>query len=86
MLHAYHMMFVGYGLDDGDFNQLLASIRATSRNQPPRHFAFIEAGSIRPDRRRKLQDAGIRIIAYRAQDGDHNELVQLVRGLGEPPR
>lgn len=86
MLHAYHMMFVGYGLDDGDFNQLLASIRATSRNQPPRHFAFIEAGSIRPDRRRKLQDAGIRIIAYRAQDGDHNELVQLVRGLGEPAR
>lgn len=86
MLHAYHMMFVGYGLDDGDFNQLLASIRATSRNQPPRHFAFIESGSIRPDRRRKLQDAGIRIIAYRAQDGDHSELVQLVRGLGEPPR
>lgn len=83
MLHAYHMMFVGYGLDDGDFNQLLASIRATSRNQPPRHFAFIDAASIRPDRRRKLQDAGIRIISYRVQDGDHSELTQLVRELDQ---
>lgn len=84
MLHAHHMMFVGYGLDDGDFNQLLAAIRATSRNQPPRHFAFIEASTIRPDRRRKLQDAGIRVISYRAQGRDHGELVQLVRGLAEP--
>lgn len=84
MLHASHMMFIGYGLDDGDFNQLLAAMRAISRNQPPRHFAFVEATGIRPDRRRKLQDAGIRIIPYRAQGNDHGELVQLVRGLNEP--
>jgi hypothetical protein len=45
-------------------------------DQPPRHFAL--SRSIPPFRRRKLEEAGIRMIFY----NDHDEIPDILRAIG----
>ncbi|WP_437674481.1 SIR2 family protein [Sorangium sp. So ce131] len=80
------ILFVGYGLADDDFAAILGQVRALSGGQPPQHFALAPAQELTPYRRRTLQDAGIRLIAYANPDGGHGELVRILRDLGAAPQ
>jgi WD40 repeat protein len=82
--HAFPILFVGYGLADDDFDAHLARVRAFAGDQPPRHFALVSADSVKPHRRKKLEAAGIRLIAYENPDGKHTAVVELLRQLAQP--
>lgn len=72
-------LFVGCSLTDDDLDFTLGEARALSAEQPPTHFALLE-GPIATYRRRTLEQAGIRIIAY--PKGQHDEVTRLLRALG----
>ena len=76
---ATPLVFIGYGYADPDFRALTDRIAALTRDQPPNHFALIEAGELDERRRRRLADVGIHALAYR----DDAELLQRVRELGD---
>ncbi|AUX30511.1 MULTISPECIES: SIR2 family protein [Sorangium] len=78
------ILFVGYGLADDDFDQLLARVRALSGDQPPRHFALVPSKTVTTYRRKRLESAGVRLIAYPNEDGTHAELVSALRSLSAP--
>ncbi|MFL5349034.1 MAG: SIR2 family protein, partial [Hyalangium sp.] len=82
--HAHHLLFVGYGLADDDFDLHLARVRAFAGAQPPRHFALVSADTVKPHRRKKMEAAGIRLIAYENPDGKHTAVVEFLRELERP--
>lgn len=82
LFNACTLLFVGYGLADDDFDAVLARVRAFAGQQPPRHFALVPAEKVAPFRRRRLEDAGVRLIPYENSDGKHGEVVRMLRELG----
>ncbi|PKN31858.1 MAG: hypothetical protein CVU63_21750 [Deltaproteobacteria bacterium HGW-Deltaproteobacteria-20] len=76
LFNSYHFLFVGFGLEDDDTEDLLTSIRALSCGQPPEHYAILQA-PVGDYRRSKLQRAGIRIIEYEA----HSDVLALLATL-----
>ncbi|WP_433926795.1 SIR2 family protein [Sorangium cellulosum] len=78
------ILFVGYGLEDDDFEQILARTRALSGDQPPRHFALVPSNAATKYRRKRLESAGVRLIPYPNEDRTHVELTRALRVLGEP--
>ncbi len=82
--HAAPILFVGYGLADDDFDVHLSQVRDFAGDQPPRHFALVSADSVKPHRRKKLETAGIRLIAYENPDGKHTAVVEMLRQLAQP--
>jgi tetratricopeptide (TPR) repeat protein len=79
--HAFPLLFVGYELEDEDFESVLAQVRALAGDHPPRHFALVPTGSIQGVRRQSLERAGIRLIEYANPDGQHAEVERLLRSL-----
>jgi hypothetical protein len=79
------MLFVGYGLADDDFDHLLERVRAFSGPQPPRHFALVAAGSVKPFRRRELEQAGLRLITCHDRDETLEGSARVLRALAGPP-
>jgi hypothetical protein len=77
------LLFVGYGLADDDFDEVLARMRAFAGDAPPRHHALVAAAEVKPHRRRELEKAGVRLIPYDNADGTHAKVVQLERGDSE---
>ncbi|WP_437313664.1 SIR2 family NAD-dependent protein deacylase [Sorangium sp. So ce385] len=75
------LLFIGYGLADDDFDQLLGRVRALSGQQAPRHFALVASEEITPYRRRHLQASGIQIISYPNPDGRHSALASILRSV-----
>jgi hypothetical protein len=76
------ILFVGYGLADDDFEQLLGRVRAISNGQPPRHFALVPEGSLTSYGRRLREDAGVKIIEYPTSGDGHATLPGILRWLG----
>jgi hypothetical protein len=81
LFHSCPLLFVGYGLSDADFDQVLGRVRAFAGDQPPRHFALVAAETVTPHRRSRLERSGIRVITYDNPDGRHGEVVRVLRGL-----
>ena len=81
LFHACPLLFVGYGLADDDFDQVLAKVRVLSGEQPPRHFALIAEETMTPHRRTRLEASGVQIIAYANPDGKHGEVVKILDWL-----
>ena len=79
---ARTFLFVGCGLSDDDLDLHLGEARALSGEQPPMHFALLE-GPILSYRRKTLEDAGIRILAY--PRGQHDQVTSVLRMLGGAP-
>ncbi len=75
------ILFVGYGLDDDDFDHLLGRVRAISKGEPPRHFALVPQGSFTNYTRTLREDAGVRIIEYPTLGGRHAALPGILRWL-----
>jgi hypothetical protein len=72
---ARTLLFVGYGLADDDFDQLLARIRTFAGGAPPRHYALVREEQITAHWRRTREDAGVRVIAYRT----HADVPRILR-------
>jgi hypothetical protein len=79
--HSCPILFVGYGLQDDDFDHVLARVRAFAGHQPPRHFALVDAATATPYRMKRLSGSGIRLITYRNNDGRHGEVLSLLQSL-----
>jgi hypothetical protein len=78
------ILFVGYGLEDADFDLVLSRVRALSRaGAVPVHFAILP--KLGPNRRAVLRAAGIRAIEYENARGDHSEVLTILRELAPPP-
>ena len=78
LFHSSHFLFVGFGLEDDDTDQLFAQVRALEGEQPPLHFALMR-GPVGPHRRRLCDETGIRILEY----AEHTEVPDLLRSLAE---
>ncbi|MFS8066940.1 MAG: AAA-like domain-containing protein [Byssovorax sp.] len=78
------ILFVGYGLADDDFDQVLGRVRALAGGQAPRHFALVADESISPHWRKTREDAGVRVIGYPNPDHRHTEVPRILRWLAEP--
>jgi hypothetical protein len=76
LFRAFPILFVGYGLSDDDFDLTLSATRALAGPNPPVHFALLQ-NPIPPYRRKKLEGAGLRLIAYDA----HAEVPGILRSL-----
>lgn len=81
LFHACPILFVGYGLADDDFDQVLARVRVLSGDQPPRHFALIAEETITPNRKARLEASGVQIVPYANPDGKHGEVVRILDWL-----
>lgn len=81
LFHGRTLLFVGYGLADDDFDRLLARVRAFAGDQPPRHFAMVPAGAVRPHRRKMLGESGLSLVTYANESGDHREIIEMLRAL-----
>jgi hypothetical protein len=83
LFHGRTLLFLGYGLADDDFDQLLARVRALAGDQPPRHFAIAPNGSIGGYRRKLLESSGVSLITYANEDGSHVELSQFIKAVAQ---
>ncbi|MEP7121502.1 MAG: SIR2 family protein [Byssovorax sp.] len=81
LFHACPILFVGYGLADDDFDQVLSRVRALSRGQASRHFALVPRQTITPNRRQRIESAGVMLVPYDNADGTHAELLNLLRAI-----
>lgn len=81
VLHGSPILFVGYGLADADFVQVLSRVRVFAGDQPPRRFALVAQETITPDRRARLEGSGVQIIPYANPDGKHGEVVRILDWL-----
>ena len=85
IFHACPLLFVGYGLADDDLNFVLGRVRALAGPSPPRHFAIVPEDSVTPFRRSRLEQGGIRLIAYDNPDGGHGAVTAVLRDLAARP-
>jgi hypothetical protein len=76
LFRAYSILFVGYGLSDGDFDMTLAAIRALAGPNPPIHFALVH-GQTPPYRRKTLESSGLRLLEY----DTHDDVPGILRSL-----
>jgi hypothetical protein len=81
LFHACPILFVGYGLADDDFDQVLSRVRALAGDQPPRHFALIAEETLTPNGKARLEASGVQIIPYANPDGKHGEVVRILDWL-----
>lgn len=79
------LLFVGYGLRDPDFELLLGWMRTFAGSEPPRHFALMPEGSVDPEDRHGLEQAGIEVLPYPTPGGSHAEVARLLRALRDAP-
>jgi hypothetical protein len=81
LFNACPILFVGYGLADDDFDQVLSRVRALSGGAPPRHFAIVPRETITPFRRKQIEDGGVALLGYDNADRKHSELLSLLRAI-----
>ena len=81
LFHSCPILFVGYGLADDDFDQVLSRVRVFAGEQPPRHFALVAEETITPHRRSRLEESGVQLIPYANPDGKHSEVVRILDWL-----
>lgn len=76
------MLFVGFGLQDPDFDAVLDKLSALAQHQAPRHFALVDRATVTQERRRRLAESGVTLVPYDNPDGSHAELARFVESLG----
>ncbi|WP_437849783.1 SIR2 family protein [Sorangium sp. So ce363] len=81
LFHACPVLFVGFGFADDHLDQALGEVRALAGEQPPPHFALLVEDTLTPFRRRKLEAAGVRVIAYKNPDGAHARVPAILRSI-----
>jgi hypothetical protein len=79
--HACPILFMGYGLGDDDFRQVLGRVRALAGTQPPMRFILTDAETATPERRSKMEKAGMRVIAYESVDSDQTAAIRVLKAL-----
>jgi serine/threonine protein kinase/DNA-binding CsgD family transcriptional regulator len=77
--HGRTLLFIGYGLADDDFDQVLARIQTLSRGNKPRHFALIKLAPATSYWQKKREDAGVELISY----VDHADVPKILRWLAD---
>jgi hypothetical protein len=82
---ARTLLFVGYGLADDDFDQVLARIRALSGGAKPRHFALVKGSQITDRWRKAREGAGIRVIPFAEYEDLPGILAWIAGGAPPPP-
>lgn len=81
ILHAFPVLFIGYGLSDGDLDAALSETRAFSGNQPPRHFAILPESNLPTSKARRLEQSGISLLRYPNLGHDHREVIDTLNAL-----
>jgi SIR2-like protein len=81
LFHSCPILFVGYGLSDDDFDQVLSRVRVFAGAQPPRHFALMAEETMTPHRKAQIEAGGVQIIPYANPDGRHGEVVRILDWL-----
>jgi hypothetical protein len=76
------LLFLGYNLQDPDFDEVIGKIGALAQGQPPRHFALVDQGQVTHSRRKKLAESGLTLIPYANPDGTHSEVTRFLEFLG----
>jgi AAA-like domain/SIR2-like domain len=79
--HACPILFVGYGLGDDDFRQILGRVRALAGTQPPLRFVLAETEQVTDERRRLLEKAGVHVIPYENPEGTLAGATQILKAL-----
>ncbi|MFT3773128.1 MAG: SIR2 family protein [Minicystis sp.] len=85
LFHACPILFVGYGLADDDLDVILGRVRALAGASPPRHFALVDAATVTPFRKTRLEQSGIQLIQYDNPDGRHGAVAAALRDLAARP-
>lgn len=80
---AHPIVFVGTRIDDPVLRDIIAQISALAQGQLPQHWMFVERSQAKPARRRRLAAAGIDVIAYDNDDGQHGGCVRMLRALAD---
>jgi len=80
IFHARTLLFVGYGLADYDFNQVLAKLSVQSRGTPPKHYALMLRTELSQGRLEELREAGVNVIPY----DSHDSLPEILRSISAP--
>lgn len=75
------ILFVGSSLGDPVLAELVSQIKSLAQGQPPRHWALVDERETGPTKRRKFAGAGIRLIGYANDSGDHAGCIELLRAL-----
>ena len=81
VFHGAPLLFVGYGLADADFDQVLSRVRVFAGGQPPRRFALVAEETVTPDRKALMDESGVEIIRYANPDGTHGEAARILDWL-----
>ncbi|WP_437668911.1 SIR2 family protein [Sorangium sp. So ce131] len=79
LFHACPILFVGFSFADDNLDHALGEIRALAGEQPPPHFALLPEDTVTPFRRRRLEAAGVRIVAYESPDSAHARVAAMLR-------
>ncbi|WP_437646954.1 SIR2 family protein [Sorangium sp. So ce362] len=85
LFHTRPLLFIGYGPAGDDFENLLRWVHATAGEQRPRHFALVRRSAVDPSpwRKRRLEEAGVRLLTYGDAEGEQAKLVEILRELGD---
>ena len=78
------LVFVGYGLADDDFDEILKRIRALSGGSPPRHYALVLRAQVKEYWRKVREEAGVRVVPYAAH-ADVPVILRWLSALDTPP-
>jgi hypothetical protein len=81
LMHAiflnYTVLFLGYSLDDYDFNYIFSAVALLMRNSRQLHYALLPSSETEPVTREVLHAYGIEILS-----GDLKAFFEAVTGLG----
>ena len=77
LLRMCRMVFIGFGFGDPDLQNLLHRMKRISSPGFP-SFAFLHSCD-NNQRRRMKEEYNIEVIPYRAGDGDHSDLLEVLR-------
>jgi hypothetical protein len=78
---SFHLLFCGFGLADDDFDQTIAQLRQWSPGANTIHYGLLPAAALPPVRRQRLENLGIRCLAYPNSDGAHRAVPEFLRSL-----
>lgn len=81
VFHSSPILFVGYGVTDEDFDEVLARLQAFAGGQPPRRFALFAEEALTTERRTELAARGVEMIPYANPDGKHAEAARILDWL-----
>jgi hypothetical protein len=83
LFHACHLLFIGFDPVEEDLARVLAPVAGSGSDQGPRHFALMPAGAAAPHGRKRLEQAGVRLILYDSAAANPGEEARILGALAE---